>query len=161
MDGIQAHRIVSALANGTNPLTGEAFPADSPYQSPHIIRALYAATRALESNLQCGPQSAAAKGSSPEDPPKKSSQKPSPSGNAGKPWSTDEDRQLLAAFDAGKPLADIAQLHQRTLGGVRARLEKHGRLEPSTATRWPAGRTSTSSGLTGGPGGGSRSADKS
>jgi hypothetical protein len=28
-------------------------------------------------------------------------------------------------------------MHARTVGGVRARLEKHGRLEPSPTTRWP------------------------
>jgi hypothetical protein len=28
------------------------------------------------------------------------------------------------------------------VGGVRARLEKHGRLEPSPSTRWPQNSTS-------------------
>jgi len=58
--------------------------------------------------------------------------------NAGKPWSADQDQQLLDAFDRDVPLAEIARLHGRTVGGVRARLEKHGRLEPSAATRWPS-----------------------
>ena len=48
MDEARALTIVSALANGVNPLTGELFAIDSPYQSPDVIRAMYCAVRALE-----------------------------------------------------------------------------------------------------------------
>jgi hypothetical protein len=130
MDDQQALRIVSALANGANPNTGEIFAADSPYQSPDVIRALFIATRALEKSASRSIAPMSAKPAPPE--------RNAVSGNAGKPWSADEDRQLLAEFDAGKSLNEIAQTHGRTHGGVRARLEKHGRLEPSPATRWPA-----------------------
>ncbi|QQX78607.1 hypothetical protein JK628_13565 [Shewanella sp. KX20019] len=34
-------KIIEALANGINPLTGEALPEESPYNSPEIIRALF------------------------------------------------------------------------------------------------------------------------
>jgi hypothetical protein len=133
MDDQQALRIVSALANGTNPVTGEIFAPDSPYQSPDVIRALFVAARALES------RAAPAERASMPTASKPALQGRHPtSGNAGKPWSVEEDRELLAAFDAGKSLDEIAQSHGRTQGGVRARLEKHGRLEPSPATRWPA-----------------------
>jgi hypothetical protein len=128
MDDLQALRIISALANGTNPVTGELFPADSPYQSPDIVRALFVAVRAIEARASRSPSQAKA---GPQVPPSASS------GNAGKPWSSDEDRELLAGFDAGKSLSELAQAHGRTQGGIRARLEKHGRLEPSPATRWP------------------------
>ena len=47
MEEARAHAIVSALANGVNPLTGELFAVDSPYQSPDVIRALYCAVRSL------------------------------------------------------------------------------------------------------------------
>jgi hypothetical protein len=121
--------IVSALANVANPVTGEVFAADSPYQLPTVIRALFAAQRALESRLhEEGPRAT--------QPIPAATVRKALSTNAGKPWSSDEDRQLLAAFDANQPLAEIARTHCRTVGGVRARLEKHGRLEPSTATRW-------------------------
>ena len=46
----------------------------------------------------------------------------------GEPWTEDEDRKLLAAFDAGRGLPDLAAAHQRTQTGVRARLVKYGRL---------------------------------
>jgi len=140
MDDRQALAIVTALANGVHPATGEVFPADSPYQSPEVIRALFVSQRALETQLQ--PQSTQTNVSKPNES-RLNESKPNPSNpnaskpNAGKPWSVEEDKQLLAAFDAGRPLVDIAREHGRTAGGVRARLEKHGRLEPSPATRWP------------------------
>lgn len=138
MDDQQALAIVTALANGADPRTGEVFPADSPYQSPDVIRALFAAQRALEARMR-PPARAQRTGATTSQPSSggvtghATPNKP----NAGKPWSAEEDKQLLASFDGGKPLADIAREHGRTTGGVRARLEKHGRLEPSPATRWP------------------------
>jgi hypothetical protein len=131
MDDQQALIIVSALASGTHPFTGEVFTADSPYQLPEVIRALFAAQRALEARTPNRPQRV--------QPPESRATSVTNS-NAGKPWSSDEDQQLLAAFDADKSLADIARAHGRTVNGVRARLEKHGRLEPSAATRWPTER---------------------
>jgi hypothetical protein len=50
--------------------------------------------------------------------------------NVGKPWTADQDAALLAAFDAGTPLDEIAGRLQRTRVGVRTRLERHGRLAP-------------------------------
>jgi hypothetical protein len=150
MDDKQALTIVSALAYGANPITGEMFPSNSPYQAPEVIRALFAAARALETQLGvAGIQNSVAGGRSP--PMKNLEQKmegasdlkPSrPQTNAGRPWSADEDKQLLAAFGREQPLAEIARSHGRTVGGVRARLEKHGRLEPSSATRWAQNNSS-------------------
>jgi hypothetical protein len=113
MDEARAHAVVSALANGVNPLTGELFAVDSPYQSPDIIRALFSAVRALEA---AGRRRTRGQGAA--------------SGNAGKPWSDEEDHQLLSAFDGGRPLAELAQAHGRTRGGIQARLVRHGRLAP-------------------------------
>jgi hypothetical protein len=113
MEEARALTIVTALASGVNPLTGELFAADSPYQSPDIIRALYIAMRGLEvagRRRTRGPGAA--------------------SSNAGKPWSEEEDRQLLSGFDNGQPLAELAQAHGRTRGGIQARLIRHGRLTP-------------------------------
>lgn len=112
MDEARALTIVTALASGINPLTGELFAADSPYQSPDVIRALYSAARALEAAGRRRTRPSAT------------------SSNAGKPWTDEEDRELLAAFDSGRPLAELAQAHGRTRGGIQARLIRHGRLTP-------------------------------
>lgn len=42
--------ILQALAAGTDPVTGEIFPADSPYNQPEIIRALFFALDELRAS---------------------------------------------------------------------------------------------------------------
>lgn len=113
MDESRAHSIVASLANGVDPMTGRAFAADSPYQAPDIVRALYLAAQALEA--KASPR-ARAKGELPA--------------NAGKPWNDEEDRRLLAQFDKGQSLQELARAHARTVAGIQARLERHGRLQP-------------------------------
>ncbi|HEY6642563.1 hypothetical protein [Povalibacter sp.] len=73
MEEARAIAIVSALANGVNPSTGEIFPGDSPYQSADVVRALFLVTRLLEAR------------------PTKARERPATPGNAGKPWTADED----------------------------------------------------------------------
>lgn len=148
MDDIQASRILSALANGTDPNTGEIYPPDSPYQSPEVVRALFLAIRTLQDRKNPAANQSLSHASNPSPNPSSSPARQGaasarhPAGaNVGKNWSNDEDQKLLAAFDAGKSLSELAQMHGRTQNGVRARLEKHGRLEPSPATRWPVGRS--------------------
>ncbi|HTE41930.1 MAG TPA: hypothetical protein VK629_13985 [Steroidobacteraceae bacterium] len=154
MDEQQAMTIVNSLANGVHPVTGELFADDSPYQSPVIVRALFVAKLALESrfkgtdlggNQGNGPgndqgngsrDAQAREGQSSREGQSARAPRSGASTNAGKPWNDEEDRQLLARFDASQPIAEIARAHGRTQNGVRARLEKHGRLEPSNATRW-------------------------
>lgn len=46
----------------------------------------------------------------------------------GEPWSEDEDRKLLSAFDAGRGLQELAAAHERTTSAIRGRLVKYGRL---------------------------------
>ena len=112
MEANEALGIVAALANGVHPFSGEVFPDGSPYQHPDVVRALFVATRALEGRTR-----------------QQERQRELPS-NVGKPWSAAEDEKLLAAFDSGQPRADIARAHDRTVGGIEARLEKLGRLAP-------------------------------
>lgn len=102
--------IIRSLANGVNPETGEVFPADSVYQRAQSVRAMYAAAKALERNARIEQRKR-------ERPAK-----------TGVPWNEDEDRKLLAGFDAGRGLAELASAHERTQTGVRARLVKYGRL---------------------------------
>lgn len=113
MDDIKALGIVSALANGVNPQTGEVFDVDSPYQSANVIRALYIAVRALETTTRTKLRPSRARLPS----------------NAGKPWTEDEDLELLEKFDEGMSIADLARVHDRTPAGIQARLERHGRLQ--------------------------------
>ena len=64
----EATDIVTILANGVNPLTGEAFPSDSPYQHPQVIRALFTV-------LKSAPQQKNTKQQLPQVAPQKVSNK--------------------------------------------------------------------------------------
>lgn len=123
--------ILSALASGVNPTTGEIFGHDSPYQSTDVVRALYAAIERLKSQPAQAP-------AQPDQvkPNEVKSRVGRPNGpsNAGKPWSDEEDRRLLAEFDRGRRPNEIARDLGRTLTGIEARLERHGRLSASERT---------------------------
>ena len=41
--------ILSALASGAHPITGESFEEDSPYNHPRVIRALFGSIELIES----------------------------------------------------------------------------------------------------------------
>jgi hypothetical protein len=110
MEQTQALAVVRSLANGVDPESGEVFPADSAYQRPLVVRALYEAAAALERM---------------ERFERRKAQMPA---KTGEPWTEDEDRKLLSGFDAGRALQELAAAHERTMGAVRARLLKYGRI---------------------------------
>ena len=110
MDQAQALAVVRSLANGVDPESGEVFPAESAYQRPMVVRALYEAAAALERL---------------ERFQRRKAQLPQ---KTGEPWTEEEDRKLLAAFDSGRALQELAAAHERTMGAVRARLLKYGRI---------------------------------
>jgi hypothetical protein len=104
----QALKIISLLADGKNPHTGEIIKSDSVFQNPDTVRALFKAQRALEGLAK----SEKRKKNLPE--------------NAGKSWSSEEDRQLANAFNEGSELKELAKAHKRTEGAISSRLVKLG-----------------------------------
>ena len=103
--------IVSALANGVNPHTGEILPTDNIYQHPDIIRALSVAVVALQQYTD------------------RQNRKKSRPGSAGRTWTKSEDQRLLTAYDDGTPISRLAKQHERTRASIKARLARHGRIE--------------------------------
>jgi hypothetical protein len=131
MDESRTVAVLSALAHGVNPSTGEVFGADSPYQQAEVVRALFAALERFKP---------VAKAAAPKSAGRSAPEKPS---NVGKPWGDEEDRRLLAEFDRGRKPFELARDLGRTLAGIEARLERHGRLSASqrtTANRYPRER---------------------
>ena len=139
MDAARARTLLALLADGIHPLTGEPLPPDCPYQHAEIVRALYCALRCFPS----GPSETAIARDPSSSPPaaRANASAPAPlKGNAGKPWSAEEERELLERFDAGALPGELAKQHARSVAGIEARLEKLGRLRPdqrTTASRYP------------------------
>ena len=97
MDLQRAKELLSGLADGVDPLTGEVLPEDHVCNKAEIIRAFHCVLKAL-----------------PGKPPK-----PQPE-NAGKPWNDADDAVLCQMFDAGGSRKENVCLLQ-TLGGQLSR----------------------------------------
>ena len=111
MEQAQALAVVRSLANGVDPESGEVFPPDSAYQRPLVVRALYEAAAALERM---------------ERFERRKAQMPREDRRA-----VDARTRIAScspAFDAGRALQELAAAHERTMGAVRARLLKYGRI---------------------------------
>lgn len=105
-----AREIINVLAQGIHPVTGELMPADSPYNAPPVIRALFVVSQALDQH----------------DAHKARRELPA---NAGKTWSAQEDARLVAAFDSGQELKQMALELRRSRVAVEARLVKLGKID--------------------------------
>ena len=112
MEAEKAADIIGALADGVNPLTGEEFPKDSVYNKPEVIRALFAAVEALKQERL-------------REARRGNRKLPA---SAGQSWSSEEDEKLAGMFDRGATIQQLAESHQRTRGGIAARLERLGKI---------------------------------
>lgn len=121
MEREQTLKILNALANGVHPATGEVFAADSPYQHPDTVRALFEAVRTMESVASKAPSVERRSGG---DMP----------ANTFVRWSLEEELRLAAGFDAGKSTAELARLHNRSRAAIEARLLKMGKIDASALT---------------------------
>jgi hypothetical protein len=106
--------IVQALADGVNPVTGEAYPDQSPYAEPRTLRALYSAVDLMQKEIERE---------------KRRERLPA---NFGKPWTSEEDMAAISEFESGLTLPEMARRHLRTQSSIRLRLEKLGKIEPTT-----------------------------
>jgi len=106
MDKNKVIDILSALAEGIDPFTGEMFPDNSPYNNADTVRALFLAIEAIKGN-------------------KLKKSKTEGLENSGKPWNEQEDEDLKNAFLDGEDIKSLAVKHKRTKGAIQSRLEKH------------------------------------
>ena len=106
MDITRAKEIISTLAEGVDPTTGEVLPDNSVCNKGEIVRAFYAVLNHLD-----------------EKKPKKNLP-----ANAGKPWTIEEDEQLLNAYRSSISASEIAKTHKRTKGSIAARLVRLGEV---------------------------------
>jgi hypothetical protein len=128
--------ILKTLAEGIDPGTGEQYPAGSPYQHPDTVRALFAAIRGLEN--------AAPRPAKTDAPRPDKSGRPAPE-NAGRPWSQEEDLRLGQAYDSGKSVEELAQMHKRSKWAIESRLARMGKIPapPPFVPRSSPGKTAS------------------
>ena len=112
MDMIRAKELLSALADGVDPFTGELFPPNHVCNRPEIIRAFHEVLSALS--------------------PSKKKELPR---NAGKPWTELEEEKLLDEFDSGMTTSAIAREHGRSRGAIESRLVDLGKLKATYFSR--------------------------
>ena len=103
----RAKEILSALAEGVDPTTGQLLPEDSVYNKGDVVRALYTILIALDTQKP--------KREQPE--------------NAGKPWSKEDDNLLISLYRSGAAKTDICATFKRTSTGIASRLVRLGEIE--------------------------------
>lgn len=108
MDTSKARELLSILADGIDPFTGEILPEDHVCNEPDMIRALHLAVQ------QLGNVKTSVTRSRPE--------------NAGKPWSEEDDRILCEMFERGYKRKEMKEYFKRTGGLIIARLEHLGKI---------------------------------
>jgi hypothetical protein len=122
MNKEQTLRILNALANGIHPATGEKFGADSPYQHPDTVRALFEAMRAVEGS-----------GAAPALTP--AERRPAmPESGSGSRWTSEEEQRLVGSFDNGRTVDELARAHNRSRAAIEARLVRLGKMDASAVT---------------------------
>ncbi len=107
MDINRAKEIISALAEGVDPTTGEVLPDNSVCNKGEVVRALYTI-------LNCIDEKKVKKGT-----PK----------NAGKPWSAEDDKKLTTLFESGVTNKELAAVFERTSGSINSRLVLLGLIQ--------------------------------
>src|SRR5215813_6560339 len=93
----RARKILQALVEGVDPMTGEELEAGTVLQRAEVLRALLAGVTALDQVTARAQRRALL----PD--------------NVGRNWTADEERQLVTEFQAGDSLPEIADKHGRTL----------------------------------------------
>ncbi len=101
MDIRCAKQILLTLSEGVNPLTGEVLPPQDSCNQGDVLRAILTVLDELDAE------------------PKTRKVLPA---NAGKPWSSEEEAQLIEEYDSPLSLKDIAAVHGRTKGAIESKL---------------------------------------
>ena len=104
MDIFKAREIISALAEGVDPTTGEVLPDNNVCNKGEVVRALYTVLNYLD-----------------EKKPKKNIP-----ANAGKPWTKEDDEKLKVCFKSGMPRKEICTEFERSSGSITSRLVRLG-----------------------------------
>ncbi len=102
----RAKELVSALAEGIDPITGEVLPSDHICNNAELVRAFYALLNQVNT-----------------EPKNKKHE------NACKRWTAEEDALLKQLYEQGVKISEIQRKFMRSRGSIQARLVKLGLAE--------------------------------
>ena len=111
-----ARKILESLQQGIDPETNRELPKNSIVNNIVVNRAIALSVMAIDQIVTRMERRA---------------QLPT---NVGRSWSKEEERALVALYEAGTPVADIAVHHGRTVRAIEARLEHLGLLKAAERT---------------------------
>lgn len=117
-------KIIEALANGIDPLTGEVLPSDSLHNNPEVIRALFAVIDHIKDSSSKRPKIKKTLGQKRNENIKKGLPE-----NAGLPWNEEQRNNLTEQFNSEVSRAELAEIHGRTVGAISSELKKLGLIE--------------------------------
>ena len=106
MDITRAKEIISALAEGIDPMTGEVLPPEHVCNNAEVVRAFYTILKQ---------ESTAKKRKTYE--------------NAGKKWTKEDDELLKQLFAQGVKASELQIRFNRSRGSIHSRLSKLGLLD--------------------------------
>ena len=106
MDIIRAKEIISTLADGIDPITGELLPAEHICNNPEVVRAFYTILQHDNVTKQ-----------------KKTYE------NAGKKWTKEDDALLKQLFEQGVKVSELQKKFVRSRGSIQSRLAKLGLID--------------------------------
>ena len=110
----KAKEIVSLLAYGIDPTTGEVLPDDSPYNHPFVIRALFLVLGSVRVPKKRVKQSMEEKQAQ-----NMASGRPR---NAGLPWTGELKEEVATMFKNGRSIDELAEYFERTSGAILSQL---------------------------------------
>ncbi len=108
-----AKKLLTVLANGINPITGEVLPETDSCNQVEIVRALYTVTEEIDKNIR-------------------GLGRPKPE-NTGKRWTDAEDEELVKEHRGGAKISELARIHKRTRNSITARLIRLGEIDDRLA----------------------------
>ena len=121
MDIEKAKEIVSSLATGIDPITGEVFENHSPYNHPSVIRALYTVLNHVRIPKKQNKLSIEEKQAQ-----NIAAGKPK---NAGLTWTEDLKIEVANLFKQGKTIQELALHFERTEGAILSELVHQGIID--------------------------------
>ncbi len=124
MNQQRAVSIVSALANGVDPMTGEVFDEASPYNHPDVIRALFNLINALPPISELSEQKVLSRPATKEELKQKKNLASGLPKNYGIRWSPEDIEHVITQYKTVGDIELIAQKVERKPGSIIGLLEK-------------------------------------